>query len=751
MSFLGCLPKKKRQEQHQKGWQPGARLLRCLRPLLKRRGGFGRGSEKVAPVAPEPESTKVTLPNLLAGGGRFFADHEDCACVETPGKAGKTEVLAPDEPAPSASQVGTPLSRCRNRSAPHQSRRSRHSKSRHSSRGASQPHQTRRSMSKSSSRGTSVEAQRTAKRIAKHKGSYEEAVRHSTQRANAADLVLAEWWPVILAKLDKYTFTLGGVGHASNGKMKLSAHGRSIALAASARDPLRLLDALDAADRCLSVPKSLRAACDSLLLAAQVMQCRNHIKAAVSRADSDDLVLWLEQAERLGLDVKPEKVLVSSIRKDTCDSPAFPMKRSAKCSPELSRSCRDSRGLCRAATSPPRDQSPVDLRGEQPTTVSPNATPRKYVPADGCWVGRPMRYRPMQSESPGPTERPQSAQLPKSRMQNESPRRPERPQSAQLPKSRMQSESPGCTEAPQSAQLPKSALPRQASKDRPPRPQSAPTARPSASPPPPPPQEVPPPPTTSFISRSATAELGSKYINSTSSARQRPASAGRPNGPSNADWMPSQQPNATPPHEHRASSKFSAPPRPVPSANPPDFGFFRFPRGSESVDGATENVDHIPQRPRPSMPKSNQGNPGAPRSRPSSASRSHSKAGASPWPPSAASKSPPPRAAPNYSNSPSSGSSADSNSPCDTPRENPAIEAETVRQKHLRALDLDINANPTEKELKVAYRQAALRYHPDRQHNSLDPKGAAEKFIATRAAYDYFLISVRPCSTSRSE
>lgn len=62
-----------------------------------------------------------------------------------------------------------------------------------------------------------------------------------------------------------------------------------------------------------------------------------------------------------------------------------------------------------------------------------------------------------------------------------------------------------------------------------------------------------------------------------------------------------------------------------------------------------------------------------------------------------------------------------------------------MREQHLRALGLDISANPTEKELKTAYHQAALRTHPDRQHNSADPKGAEELFIAAKAAYDYFL------------
>lgn len=631
-------------------------MWRCLRPLLKRR------REKVAPVDAEPAATNKEV--------HLNVNVNVNVNVETPREGGKTEILWP-EPSPASQAETTP--RC---STPRRST-SRRSKSRRSKSWRSK---SRRSKSR-------------------QKASYEEAVRHSTQKANAADLVLAECWPVVLSKLNKYTSQLGGLVPTRNSHGRTEVSRRRIALAASARDAQRLLDALDAADRCLSVPSSLRVACDSLVFAAQVVQCWNHINAAVSRADSADLVLWLEQAEWLGLDVKPEKNLVEP------------------------RSCRDSRDCStppvrRAAKIPPRCQSPspsVDQHSDQSTTVrsernsdrntTPNTTPRAHVPADG-FLGS---YRRMHSEPLG---------------------RPQRPQSAQGPKS---------------------AFPRRASKDRPPRPQSA---RPPAPPPSPPPQETPPPPphppATSSTARSGTAEIGSKW-NSGSSTQHRPASAGRSTGPSDADWMPPPQPNATPPRGHRVRSESSTPPRPssapprrVSTANATVTGAsFRSPRWSENTDGdtadcvfdfysrASGHADRAAQRPRTwRIPSENP------------------KAGA---PTSAASSSEPPRAAPNYrSSSLSDSSSADGNSPCDTPRENPAAEAQkpvgssaprqyTVREQHLQALDLDISANATERELKIAYRQAALRYHPDRQHNSADREGAAEHFKAARAAYDYFL------------
>jgi len=70
-----------------------------------------------------------------------------------------------------------------------------------------------------------------------------------------------------------------------------------------------------------------------------------------------------------------------------------------------------------------------------------------------------------------------------------------------------------------------------------------------------------------------------------------------------------------------------------------------------------------------------------------------------------------------------------------------------VREQHLQALGLDINANPTEKELKTAYHQAALRYHPDRQRNSADPKGAEELFKAAKTAHDFLLAPAQLSST----
>lgn len=45
--------------------------------------------------------------------------------------------------------------------------------------------------------------------------------------------------------------------------------------------------------------------------------------------------------------------------------------------------------------------------------------------------------------------------------------------------------------------------------------------------------------------------------------------------------------------------------------------------------------------------------------------------------------------------------------------------------------------NPTEKELKTAYRQQAMKWHPDKNLNNVDQ--ATERMKKINAAYDYLL------------
>lgn len=46
-------------------------------------------------------------------------------------------------------------------------------------------------------------------------------------------------------------------------------------------------------------------------------------------------------------------------------------------------------------------------------------------------------------------------------------------------------------------------------------------------------------------------------------------------------------------------------------------------------------------------------------------------------------------------------------------------------------------AEPSEEELRRAYRSLALRWHPDRPHNRGQSAAATEAFLAVKDAYDY--------------
>jgi len=51
--------------------------------------------------------------------------------------------------------------------------------------------------------------------------------------------------------------------------------------------------------------------------------------------------------------------------------------------------------------------------------------------------------------------------------------------------------------------------------------------------------------------------------------------------------------------------------------------------------------------------------------------------------------------------------------------------------------------SPSADEVRRAYKQAALKWHPDRQQNHLCAEEAKERFQAVRAAFDYLQAPVR--------
>jgi len=54
-----------------------------------------------------------------------------------------------------------------------------------------------------------------------------------------------------------------------------------------------------------------------------------------------------------------------------------------------------------------------------------------------------------------------------------------------------------------------------------------------------------------------------------------------------------------------------------------------------------------------------------------------------------------------------------------------------------------VDADPSEEELKHAYRKMAMRWHPDRPHNRDKAAEATEQFQAAKEAYDYFMEEYR--------
>lgn len=61
------------------------------------------------------------------------------------------------------------------------------------------------------------------------------------------------------------------------------------------------------------------------------------------------------------------------------------------------------------------------------------------------------------------------------------------------------------------------------------------------------------------------------------------------------------------------------------------------------------------------------------------------------------------------------------------------------RNEYLELLGFGLGADPTEPELKRAYRDMAMRWHPDRPHNREREAEATEMFQMAKEAFDYFM------------
>ena len=61
------------------------------------------------------------------------------------------------------------------------------------------------------------------------------------------------------------------------------------------------------------------------------------------------------------------------------------------------------------------------------------------------------------------------------------------------------------------------------------------------------------------------------------------------------------------------------------------------------------------------------------------------------------------------------------------------------RANALRVLGFDPTSSPSETEIRRAYKQGAMKEHPDREHNRDDPKGAAKRFNALKEAHDLLI------------
>lgn len=69
----------------------------------------------------------------------------------------------------------------------------------------------------------------------------------------------------------------------------------------------------------------------------------------------------------------------------------------------------------------------------------------------------------------------------------------------------------------------------------------------------------------------------------------------------------------------------------------------------------------------------------------------------------------------------------------------PARAPASGRAGHLQLLGFGPAAEPSEEDLRKAYRTMAMRWHPDRPHNRERPAEATQKFQQAKDAYEYFM------------
>lgn len=72
-----------------------------------------------------------------------------------------------------------------------------------------------------------------------------------------------------------------------------------------------------------------------------------------------------------------------------------------------------------------------------------------------------------------------------------------------------------------------------------------------------------------------------------------------------------------------------------------------------------------------------------------------------------------------------------------------------TRGAYLELLGFDTNAVPSMEEIRRAYRNMAMRWHPDRPHNRSVAVAATEMFQAAKDAHDYLAEENRRCVVGR--
>lgn len=75
----------------------------------------------------------------------------------------------------------------------------------------------------------------------------------------------------------------------------------------------------------------------------------------------------------------------------------------------------------------------------------------------------------------------------------------------------------------------------------------------------------------------------------------------------------------------------------------------------------------------------------------------------------------------------------------DEPAPPPPCKGLSTRDTYLELLGFGSDADPSEDELKKAYRAMAMRWHPDRPHNRERAAQATEQFQIAKEAFEYFM------------